>query len=207
MNRLPGTAELRQLLANPDAFSPLDLHFAMFIARIARNHSSAASLAAALISRTTGSGNICLNLAEHAGQPLLLPGTGIDNASFICPPLDDWIDQLLASGVAGEAEGNTPLVLAGRGRLYLRRYWQYEKDISRFIRERAAPLLQDIDLAKLGAGLKRFFPTTRPDETDWQQIAALAAVTRSFTVISGGPGTGKTSTAAKILALLRHQHG
>ena len=207
MNSSPALQKVLGVISDPGFFSPLDKHFALFIGRVAKCHNAAAALAAALASRNTGAGNICLNLAEHAGKPLLLNSgkTGLD--AYVCPPLSDWTEQLMQSGVVGQDEGNTPLVLDGNKRLYLRRYWQYEKSISRFILERATPFLQDLDLPRLGKDLKKLFLPQASGEIDWQQVAAIAAVTRSFCIISGGPGTGKTTTVAKILALLMSQYG
>ena len=63
----------------------------------------------------------------------------------------------------------------------------------------------NINHDKLKAGLERIFPSAQSDDIDWQKVAAFAALTRKFCVISGGPGTGKTLTVAKILTLLLEQ--
>jgi exodeoxyribonuclease V alpha subunit len=207
MHNLKIVQELKNILADPELFSSLDRHFAMFMERMAKMPSPATALAAALVSRRTGEGNICLDLAAQAGKPLRResPETGWD--AYVCPDLAAWTDQLLQSGVVGPGEGDTPLVLDSGNRLYLRRYWQYENAIIRFIRERAVPFVDDLDLSRLGKDLEKLFPFHPPGETDWQKVAAVAAVTRSFTVISGGPGTGKTTTVSRILALLNGQYG
>ena len=194
--------ELRSLLSDPELFSSLDKHFAMFIWRLAKDHSPSASVAAALVSRKTGAGNICLDLKEYAGRSLHLNSRETGLEAYACPPLDVWRDHLMQSGVVGQGEGETPLVLDESNRLYLRRYWQYEKTISRFIRERATPFLHDLELSRLREDLIKLFEAQPSGETDWQEVAAIAAATRSFSVISGGPGTGKTTTVAKILTLL-----
>ncbi|MGW8160641.1 MAG: exodeoxyribonuclease V subunit alpha, partial [Desulfobulbales bacterium] len=206
MNISPILQELQPILANQELFLSLDRHFAMFIGRIAQKHSAAAAMAGALVSRRTGEGNICLDLAEYAGKSLHpdLPGKP-GSSPFVCPPLAVWEKQLMQSGVVGHGEGDTPLVLDGTSRLYLRRYWQYENFIIRFIRQRGMSLLPDLNITRLRADLKQLFSPRSAPETDWQQVAAIAAVSRPFTVISGGPGTGKTTTVAKILALLQGQ--
>jgi exodeoxyribonuclease V alpha subunit len=206
MPTAPTLQELQSLLFDPELFSPLDKHFALFIGRLANNHSLSASLAAALVSRNTGAGNICLDLAEHAGKPLLPSSRETSRDAYVCPSLPDWTEFLIQSGVVAQGEGDTPLVLDESNRLYLRRYWQYEKFISRFIQERATPFLQDLNVPKLGKDLKKLYQKHPSGKIDWQQVAAIAAATRSFSVISGGPGTGKTTTVAKILALLIGQN-
>ena len=193
------------ILFDSEAFSSLDKHFAMFMGRLALNHNLAVSMAAALVSRKTGEGNICLELAEFAGRPLKLGSLKRSQEEYTCPLLPDWAEQLIQSGVAELGAGETPLVLDENNRLYLRRYWQYENSISNFIRERATPFLHDLNVSGLRKDLIELFQSQSPGEIDWQAIAAIAAVTRLFTVISGGPGTGKTTTVARILALLTGQ--
>ena len=203
-NALP---EIQDLLSEQELFSSLDTHFGLFIGRLARNHSRTAALAAALVSHSTAEGNICLDLAEYGGKPLKVNSRGKDLPVFTCPVLSDWAEQLMESGIVSQGEGNTPLVLAGESRLYLRRYWEYENSVIRFIRQRADTVFQKLDYARLGKDLNELFKPLPGNETDWQQAAALAAISRPFSVISGGPGTGKTSTVAKILALFIRQQG
>ena len=199
----PAMQELHALLADPELFSSLDRHFALFIGRLAKKHKEQAALAAALVSSKTAAGNICLDLAEYAGKSLNSGRAAVQ--TFACPNLSDWKQQLMLSGVAGQDEGDSPLVLHRNGRLYLRRYWQYENSIIRFIEQRSNAVHKDLNYPKLCKDLKQIFPPLPAGKIDWQQIAAIAAVTRSFCIISGGPGTGKTSTVAKILALLMGQ--
>ena len=97
-----------------------------------------------------------------------------------------------------------PLILNGP-RLYLYRYWEYEKKLIDFLKERTAEEALPADEGSLRSGLARLFPSPDPGETDWQKVAALASAWKRFCVISGGPGTGKTFTVAKILAFLLGQ--
>jgi len=206
MDSLNTFKKLQDIFSDPELFSPLDKHFAMFISRLAQKHKPEAALAAALVSSKTGEGNVCLDLGEYAGNPLPLTprASGLD--TFVCPSLPDWKRQLLQSGVVGQGTGNSPLVLDGKDKLYLRRYWQYEEAIFDFIRQRSFSVHKDLNFRRLGSDLQKLFPPLSTGDIDWQQIAAIVAVSRPFCVISGGPGTGKTSTAAKILALLIGQH-
>lgn len=197
---------LQAILSGAHLFSSLDIHFAHFIARLAKTNSPEVGLAAALVSCKTSAGNICLDLAEYAEKVLPINSPEEAPEQFICPTFSDWADQLMKSGLVGQGQGNTPLVLDQAGRLYLRRYWEYEKSIICFIQERTSTALSDINYPRLARDVQKLFQPLSPGKTDWQKIAAIMAVTRSFSVISGGPGTGKTSTVAKILALLLGQY-
>lgn len=186
-------------------FSSLDIHFANFINRLAKTETPELFLAAALVSSKTGAGHICLDLNEFAGREFPAKPDEHEPESIICPPLSDWADQLTESGVAGLDNADTPLVLDRSGRLYLRRYWEYERSIIRFIEERCNATMPELNHDRLARDVGMLFPSQVPGKTDWQKIAAVMAVTRSFCVISGGPGTGKTATVARILALLAGQ--
>ena len=192
MTVFPSLEKIEAALAEHGSFSPLDRHFGRFIGRLARNHRGTAALAAALVSRARGAGHTCLDLDEFGGRPLPDdPGTDT-TASLVCPETAAWRKMLLQSDIAGAGKGASPLVLSGN-RLYLHRFWRDECSITTFIRERGKQRAAGLDYGQLRHDLHRFFPAERKGKTDWQQVAAVAALTGSFTVISGGPGTGKTT--------------
>jgi exodeoxyribonuclease V alpha subunit len=114
-------------------------------------------------------------------------------------PGDGWVGRVAASPllVAGAA---SPLRLDG-GRLYLDRYWREERRVAADLNALAAHV-PAYDEACLSEGLARLFPGGGR-----QCEAAAAAVRRGLTVIAGGPGTGKTTTVARIVALLCEQPG
>jgi len=199
-------AELQALLADDTIFSSLDRHFAFFINRIARKNSPELGLAAALLSNRTNKGNICVDLRNMADQPVSNgnAATGTAN-SFVCPSLEDWLNRIKESGIAGQPGDITPLILDQHGRLYLHRYWEYENSVARFIADRSTSTEKKADYQNLAKELATLFPGISSQKTNWQKIAAFAALTRPFCIISGGPGTGKTYTVAKILALLQKQ--
>jgi exodeoxyribonuclease V alpha subunit len=182
--------------------SMLDRHFASFICSESNGAPPSLKLVVSLASNAVGTGNICLNLADIAGRAIR-----IDGEEFTVPAFEELRNSLLKTAVVGSPGDYRPLVLDGEGRLYLYRYWKYERDLARVILEKAATPCTVTNSALLGAGLSRMFPGTTEGETDWQMVAALVAVRKSFCVISGGPGTGKTSTVVKILALLLEQSG
>lgn len=175
-------------------FADVDLHFARTVARITQSARPEIAAAAALASRATGNGDVCVRLSEFEGQPL--PGFGL-----VAPPLAAWTQVLRESDAVGEPGDFRPLVLDGSGRLYLYRYWSYEKRLAEDLLARALDA-EGVDEVLLKAGLQKYFGQARESE---QRLAAATAVLRRFCVISGGPGTGKTTTVVKILALLAEQ--
>ncbi len=139
-------------------------------------------------------GDVCLDLAELAGSPWP------DNVG-VAPPLDSWRAALLETPCVVEPGGEAPLVLDG-SRLYLYRLWRDEVRVAEGIRARLTGSVA-LDEARLRSGLRRLFPDGHG--VDWQKIAVALAVARRFAVISGGPGTGKTTSLARVLCLLLEQ--
>jgi exodeoxyribonuclease V alpha subunit len=184
----------------PYELSATDRHFAAFIQREAGSAPPWLGLAVSLASNAVTSGNICLNLADIANTKIL-----VDGSEQRVPLLGELQEQLVGTGVVGGPGEFKPLVLDGDGRLYLYRYWKYERDLARVIMEKAATPSIDLDQTLLSEGVQRLFPVSKGEGSDWQKIAAVAAVRKRFCVISGGPGTGKTSTVVKIIALLLEQ--
>ena len=181
--------------------TPLDRHFADFICRHSGDGSPLLHLAASLVSNAVGQGHICLHLGALAGKRVT-----VDGSEQTLPPLEELRRYLESTIVVGGGEAFTPLIMDDLGRLYLRRYRQYERELVEVILAKGAasccvdePLLED--------GLTRLFPCADGSEIDWQKVAAAAALRKRFCVISGGPGTGKTSTVVKIIALLAEQGG
>jgi len=115
---------------------------------------------------------------------------------------------------------NQPLVLdrsSGRPLLYLRRFWQYEQTLSRSIQRRLAspPVIDDELLTATITNVfnrishKQLAAETSSSTTaqcDWQKIACALAMGNRFAIITGGPGTGKTTTVVKLLAILQDMH-
>ncbi len=186
-------------------FSLLDIHFAEFIEELCGGDSPEAALAAALVSQRTGRGHVCLDLREMAGSSLM---PAADPRSVVtCPSLADWVEDLRKLPTFGEPGETAPLILDSKGRLYLSRYFDYEQRLARFIRTAASEMLPSPDPEALKEKLDRLFPTAPDEAVDWQKVAALTAAVRRLAVITGGPGTGKTTTVAGILALLMELSG
>ena len=205
----------------------LDIALAEFLREKAPGLSDAVAIAAGLTSVQLGRGHVCLDLSAVLEDPRstlglsesmvdperravvsALIGSGREAAGL---SLDAWIQALHAApAVVASADdaqmSQTPLVLAGH-RVYLRRYWRYEREVEAAIQqrlktghERAAALPYDLFRTTLEA----LFPSAQAAESlDWQKVACALAARSAFAVITGGPGTGKTTTVVRLLALLQ----
>lgn len=179
----------------------LDLGFARLIERCAETPCESLLWAAALTSRAAGDGHTCIHLAQWAGR---IWGDVDGSPLAHLPDLATWRGELLASGMVGDVGEDRPLILDSSGRLYLQRYWNYQYRLAENLRRRARSTSVGLDAECLRRGLRRLYPdmVVAPD---WQQVAAAVAVMKPLCVISGGPGTGKTTTLVRILALLIEQ--
>lgn len=172
-------------------FSSLDLGFARFMEELSGSPSRELHRAAALVSRATRHGHVCLDLKETAGQSF--PEEEADCLRRL-PAL------LLKSGVVGRPGEYKPLILDDANRLYLYRYWDYERSLAESFLARTSMGARDLS-SEMGLRFNAAFPDKGPGPADLQKAAAYIALTRRLCVISGGPGTGKTWTVAAILAL------
>lgn len=157
----------------------LDKAFANYLQQVQPSPEPLHSTLAALVSHHFGLGHACLDLTT------IRPELRLSAASL------PWIDG-----------PTSPLVLDGQ-RLYLRRNWQAEQSIRASI---AARLAQPCPIpANLTASLSQLFTadTSTNADPDWQKVACALAARKRFTLITGGPGTGKTTTVVRLLALLQ----
>ncbi len=140
------------------------------------------------VSMAVSSGDSCLfldDLAENSDEK----DTGIIR------------QRLFESGVVAmpDSPGNSPLVLDGENRLYLHRYFAYERTLAKRLVSLCQP--RDIDARLLRPLLDSLFSQGKGEKSpDWQKMAAALALRQSLLIISGGPGTGKTTTVASLLA-------
>ncbi len=184
--------------------------FARFIAQLGEAPPPLA-LAAAILSELEGHGHSCVQLADLAGSPAALLGWSEEQWAQLAAaaaPLPRGVagwKKLLASceqvWVREEFDYDQPLVLDGE-RLYLRRYWRDETQVARAVRERAEAT-HPVDTGLVRSWLdKLFVAAPGAAQPDWQKLACAVALRGSVAIITGGPGTGKTYTVARLLALL-----
>lgn len=173
------------------AYREIDLAFADFLCRRAGRGAERLRPLARELSRGTGEGHICLHMED----------------AVPADDLADCLSGLRETGVVGCPGEFTPLILDSENRLYLYRYWAYERNLADALLALASGRSDELNIAAVKDGISRLFPESSGAEPDWQKIAAAAALWSRLCVISGGPGTGKTTTVVKILALLLEQGG
>ena len=169
--------------------SAADVHVAARLAELAGEPDEQVRLAVALTVRGIREGSVCVDLTEvHRIDPVLA-----------WPDPVAWATKVKAS------------VLVGPGRplrwdlelLYLDRYWRQEDQVRADLLARETQLPPSIDADLLHSSLDRLFS----ERDSGQRLAAEVAARRWTTVLGGGPGTGKTTTVARLLAVLHEQHG
>jgi len=204
----------------------IDSALAAQLLRLDAQASPALLVAAAVLAQMEGRGHTCLPLVDLCQPPGALlgwPAAAVEGAqglkalwAHLPATLADWQTALQgdSSGAclrdAHATDQGQPLVLGGPADaplLYLRRYAGYEKRVGQSLLQRASEPLP-VPEAAARRWLYRFFvpnPEATAD-TDWQKVACAVALRARLSVITGGPGTGKTYTAARLLALLLALH-
>lgn len=174
----------------------LDVELARSLSRAGGAADPAIALAVALASRQVRRGHTCFVLSTRANE--LWPHESPLPA--ILPDRDRWRETLVESPLTREG----PLVLDEKGRLYLRRYWELERDIAESLAARSSARHDpESDSTWLNAALDRLFPGKA---ASLQRRAARTALEHRISLLCGGPGTGKTTTVAAIVALLAERH-
>jgi exodeoxyribonuclease V alpha subunit len=198
----------------------LDSALATFMQELDASASPALLVSTAVLAQMEGRGHTCLPLRPLVTQPddiLAWPPQAQVELQALWDTLpvnlQDWLAVLrmspLVRSAADPLDLGQPLILDGTEQqplLYLRRYWLHEQQVSQQILQRCA-CSQEVNEVLAAKWLDRLFdagekPVDDANAVDWQKLACAVALRASLTVITGGPGTGKTYTAARLLALL-----
>jgi|HubBroStandDraft_1064217.scaffolds.fasta_scaffold16631_1 exodeoxyribonuclease V alpha subunit len=189
-----------------------DVHVATRVGRLGGVEDEAVLLATALAVRAPRLGHVCVDLATIRSTADSDLDDPVDLQQLRWPSVADWQERLTASPLVGP---DRPMRLEG-DTLYLDRYWSLETQVAADLRERAASWPDDVDEAALTDLLDVLFPAAAEAADSpvvgpagvavapraLQRLAAAAAVSSRLCVVAGGPGTGKTTTVARVLALL-----
>lgn len=194
--------------------SPVDVHLAKLLARLAGDEHPEALLGIALTSQWTQRGHVCLNLQNLAPEHLDARIEDPDApTTHTLPAASEWAKHLRQHPAIAELNRTDesvgkPMVLWRDHLLYLRRYWDYETSVARRLREwlERGPRIEDgEDRTGIDAFVANLFDQSSYDENDDQQRAVVEADRYPFFILTGGPGTGKTTTVLRLLALLLHR--
>ena len=186
-----------------------DVHVALRLGHLAGVPDDRVHLAAAFAARAPRLGHVCVDLATIRSTASTDNDTAVDLDELGWPNPADWISALAESALVGD---DRPLHLAG-STLYLDRLWTDERQVAADLLDRAATPAPGVDHEVLARGLDELFgrgeraagTSDGSGGPDLQRLAAATAVLRSVSVVAGGPGTGKTTTVARVLALLDAQ--
>lgn len=177
--------------------SSVDVAFADLLQRQAAAHADA-WLLAALTSHAYRAGHACLLLDEGLTS-IIIHHTNAITLERLSP---QWPEQQTCCSWWQSNDESSPLVWQDN-RLYMRRAWQDEQTIQLNIQQRLA--LRDNNQIVLTNWLTSLFPASgaQTNEPNWQAIACALATRAQFSIITGGPGTGKTTTVVRLLATLQ----
>ena len=210
------TLQLLRNWADVGVLRRLDVALAVWVHEQDAGVAPCVLMAAALLAHMEGRGHSCLPLADVVQAPNAVLGWEAQELPVLQAlwaqlptQLSDWLQALQRSPLVRvalqQADQAQPLVLAAADSaqplLYLRRYWDYERVVAQHILERSQAPQQTLDEADARQWLDTLFAPSA-EACNWQKVACAMALRDRFSVITGGPGTGKTYTAARLLALL-----
>ena len=200
-----------------EILTDIDVGFAEFLHRLHPEEESGILLAAALTSKRFGLGHICFDPELFLHDPLAFLGLLAETdpspeqialSSSIQTvvqglTVEKWLDTMAHSKVIGNQADHRPLVLDD-GRLYLTRNWRNEQSVAVALRARLTPTIKPFDSSDFLTDLFKGGDPERPGP-NMQKVATALATRGNLLILTGGPGTGKTFTVVRILALLLHQ--
>ncbi|MBB1269397.1 exodeoxyribonuclease V subunit alpha [Shewanella sp. SR44-3] len=197
--------------------TPLDRHFALSLCDIEGldKHNPEAELfmlICALLSRQLSNQHSCLVLSQiDLANPMMEECYRAPASCSINLSLTELEQQLSQFSAVGQAGDNTPLIL-DTGCLYLNKYHFFETHVAHKLNRLAQTELIATSnafdagtLNQVRQQLDCLFPAAEKAQIDWQKVATATALTKALAVITGGPGTGKTTTVTKLLLLLQTQ--
>lgn len=200
-------------LVDDGLLSSIHHAFAEMIQKFDRDAPPSVSLAAAIVSEQLARGHICFDLKEAANIVFEKPAGDGSITYDNWPDMDQWPASLRECPAVTSRESDDdaldldcPLVLNQKHQLYLARYWFYQQRLARNLADRIAADDYHVDETRLADDINRLFPDRDSEKGSDQAVAAANAVDRRLSIITGGPGTGKTTSVAKMLALRLLQH-
>jgi exodeoxyribonuclease V alpha subunit len=187
--RASGASGLLAAFNDAAVIDSADVLVAQRLSALAKEADERVMLAVALVVRGLRAGSVCLDLRSVEAQ--------VAEADLPWPAIDGWLAAVWASPLL-----EPPHVLRRQEHLlYLDRYWREEQQVADDLRAMVSS--STVDTVDSEADIERLFPTGYEE----QRGAAEIALSQRVTVLTGGPGTGKTTTVARLLALFAGQAG
>jgi len=198
--------------------SNLDYYFADTLSKISSESNHIVKLSAALTSKASRDGHVCLDITQLADKSISLSDTFLDTnpasnpdsqTKFSFPAKDQWIKALKASKLVGK-DIKSPLVLDSDNKLYLARYFDYQQRLVKNILQRIKNALPEIPALTLEKELNTSFLLSDQMSREEQQGCLIQKntlkeiLTNNFFIITGGPGTGKTYITDKIESIFKN---
>ena len=170
------------------AISAVDAHLTKLTSRLTGESSPEVHLAMALASQWPQRGHVCVDLEKMAPEDLWeSQEMGSPEVDLTLPERTAWVTSLQDSNAIGSSTDHTPFVLWKDSWVYLRRHWIYEDEV--FSRLRTWLTQEQAS-------------SPDPPAEDKQERAVQLAATHPFFILTGGPGTGKTTTVLRIVGHL-----
>jgi exodeoxyribonuclease V alpha subunit len=179
--RALGATGLLRAFSEAEVLEPSDVHVAQRLTALATEPDETVALAVALAVRALRNGSVCVDLRSVEAQ------VAVDGPAW--PDVDGWLAAIEASPLASAP----PALRLYGDLLYLDRYWLEEQQVCDDVHTMIA-----VKPEAVSPNIDRLFPAGY----DEQRAAAKVALSQGLTVLTGGPGTGKTTTVARLLALL-----
>lgn len=209
-----GDGDLLERARSQGLLSCLDQQFASRLAKLYHETGDGIRWALAIACRQEAAGHVCADLERLDREGLVCETAGELHAHSVLATHDslgDWIAELRQSELVDSSGEDSPgasiprpLVLDTRGRLFLRRAHRHQVELAARIRERSERAHFELDWAWAESSIARLIPGQELDDEPARQ-ALRAGLARPFSVVTGGPGTGKTTMVARLIALLVEQ--
>ncbi len=184
------------MIAQDWQWEPIDQQLATLLAGAdPATDNKALAFAVQILSHQVRQGDVCLLLANYAGRQI---------EGYRLPDLAAWLAVLDSSSAVGKPGALTPLILENNQRLYFQRYWLYEQQLATALRDRVNQSSADPQ-ATISVDEKTLIQLLADQRLSEQQHQAIAhAIHSPLSIITGGPGTGKTTTIAGLLKIFYH---
>ncbi len=200
--------------------SALDVQFATRLGELYGEASPEVLWGLAMACRQEANGHVCADLPRLESEGLVADAEGEARSFAVLPEgsdLEGWLRALRGSRLiggsldAGSGAQPTPLILDEQGRLYLSRSFEDQGAVAEAVRQRATRADLPIDWSLAEAGIDRL--SSLPGgggadgdaEPDWTRVAMRVGLARPLSIVTGGPGTGKTTLVVRLIALLIEQ--